>query len=118
MSRTLLVSVEYKNECCQNAINAITEGNQATTTLRCTEDCPFPCCLDELKDWEFELIKNWAIIEDIITWVNLGMKIADAARWHSQPETTVKRWVDKRKRILHKAQLYKDFQPFIDYITQ
>jgi hypothetical protein len=83
---------------------------------QCTELCPFPCCLDDIKCTEWELIRNWGKISDIISWVNCGMRMDRVAQWHNVTVDEVRKWNTKSKKLISRSDIYKGFQDYLDYI--
>jgi hypothetical protein len=83
---------------------------------QCTELCPFPCCLDDLHCSEPDIIKQWAVIESVLSWCSIGMRMDSIARWHSIPVETVRKWNSKSRKILSRSDIYKGFQDYLDYI--
>ena len=84
---------------------------------RCDELCPFPACLDDLHAWEYELILNWKIISDALSWNGI-LPLTKIAAWHSISIEELRRWNTKQKRIESKNYVYRDFQPFVKYIPK
>jgi hypothetical protein len=83
---------------------------------QCTELCPFPCCLDDIKCWEWDLIKNYKTISDILSWCAIGMRHDKIAQWHSIPVESVRKWNHKRIKIAERDDIYKGFQDYLDFI--
>lgn len=83
---------------------------------QCTELCPFPCCLDDIKCTEWELIKNWQMIENVISWVSCGMRMDKVAAWHNISVEDVRKWNSKHKKLSIRADIYRGFQDYLDYI--
>jgi len=83
---------------------------------QCTELCPFPCCLDDLKCWEWDLIKNLRVIEDVCSWLQVGMRQDKIAAWHGIKVEEVRKWNAKKTRIADKIDIYKGFQDYLDFI--
>lgn len=83
---------------------------------QCTELCPFPCCLDDLKCWETDLIRNYKMITDSLSWISVGMRMDKVAQWHGIPVELVRKWNQKRTKIAERDDIYKGFQDYLDYI--
>jgi hypothetical protein len=83
---------------------------------KCSALCMLPTCLDDLSAWEFELIENWKIIEDVVSWIEIGMTLTKVSAWHGIPIDSIRRWNSKRKRIADRAEIYKNFQNYIHYL--
>jgi hypothetical protein len=90
--------------------------NKLDFKFTCTELCPFPCCLDDIKCMEWELIKNWKMIEDVLSWVQCGMRMDKVASWHNIPVENVRKWNNKVKKINARAGIYKGFQDYLDFL--
>jgi hypothetical protein len=85
---------------------------------KCSELCPFPTCLDDLHAWEFELITNYEIIANVLSWSQIGMPLTKVAQWHSVSIENCRRWINKRKKIQDREETYKGFLPYIQYIPK
>jgi len=83
---------------------------------KCTDLCPFPCCLDDLHCWEWDLIKNWVMIENCLSWLSIGMRMDKIAQWHNVKIDDIRKWNTKRKRLDTRAEIYRGFQDYLDYI--
>jgi hypothetical protein len=83
---------------------------------QCSELCPLPDCLDNIKCWETDLIRNWAKIEDIVSWLNVGMRQDKIASWFGVPVESVRKWNHKLKKISNREDIYRGFQDYLDYI--
>jgi len=82
----------------------------------CDELCPFPDCLDNLNCWETELILHWDKIEEIFSWVEVGITLDRVSKMYCIPIEDIRRWNIKRKRITDRANIYKGFQGLVKYI--
>lgn len=82
---------------------------------KCTELCPLPMCLDDLHAWEQELIINWEKLEAALSWDGI-LPLTKIAAWHSISIDDLRRLSSKRNRIKEREQIYRDFQPFVQYI--
>jgi hypothetical protein len=90
--------------------------NKLNFKYKCTELCPFPCCLDELKCWEIDLIRNWEMITNTTSWIDIGMRMDKVAKWHNVDITLIRKWNVKRKKINNRAEIYKGFQEYLNFI--
>jgi hypothetical protein len=114
-----ITGIDY-NQAFQNLDSTITIPqdtlSQIGFKLNCTELCPFHCCLDEIKSTEWELIRNWKMIEDILSWCSIGMRMDKVAAWHQIPVESVRKWNTKSKKLEIRAEIYRGFQDYLDFI--
>ncbi len=114
-----LTNTNY-DQAFQNLDSIITIPQDILTQIgykyQCTELCPFPCCLDDLHCSEWDLIKNWNKISDVLSWVSVGMRMDKVAAWHGISVDEVRKWNSKSRKILSRADIYRGFQDYLDFI--
>lgn len=82
----------------------------------CDELCPFPECLENLRCWEYELIAHWNKIEELYTWIDVGLTLDRVSKMYNVDIEDLRRWNQKRKKITDRGEIYKGFQGLLKYL--